>query len=269
MLFALFCNTYFAKFIVNIFIAWDIMDNNDQTPEDYIEIANKVRSGEYFRDARAMADINIHNPMPERYLFILLTILSLVITYVSILALEGLIPLKPQVPFIFVTNDIVEDYPQIKPLVNYPRENPNIALQRFLVQHYIGLREEYNAKLFDRNHDAILILSDKKTADEYENYILPTNPESPVTLYQRNMERKINVIYTEFIDENKKDKSEINEYYMRVIFDATVIKGEDEKSTSRHQVDIAFKYKDIKLDTATMKIDPYGFIVTSYNKKNL
>ncbi len=269
MLFALFCNTYFAKFIVNIFIAWDIMDNNDQTPEDYIEIANKVRSGEYFRDARIMADIDIHSPMSERYLFILLTVFSLIITWVSITALEGLFPLKPRVPFIFITNDIVEDYPQIKSLVNYTREDPNIALQRFLVQHYIKLREEYNAKIFDRNHDAVLALSDKKAADEYESYILPTNPESPINLYQRNTERKINVIYIQLIENNKKDKDSDQEYYMSAIFEATLIKSEEEKSVTKHQVDIAFKYKDIKLDAVTGKIDPYGFIVTSYNTKNL
>ncbi len=247
------------------------MDNIEQTTEEQIEISEKVRSGEYFRDARAMADFDLHDPMSERYVYIFLTLLSLIIFVIAIIAWQGLFPLKPRVPFIFITNDIVEDYPHIKSLVDYQGENPNMALRRFLISNYVQTREEYNAETFDRNHNAIQSLSNSEVLNEYENYILPTNQESPISLYQRHTIRKINILQARIseIGGESGNSSTPKEYHGTVIFDAILTKDDVDGNPTRHQVDIAFKYKDIKLDSNTLKIEPYGFIVTSYKIKNL
>ena len=241
--------------------------NSDQTTEEYIEIAEKVRSGEYFRDARAMADLDMHDPMSERYVYIFITIFSLIITFVAIIAWQGLYPLRPRIPFIFATNDIAEDYPQIRSLLNYIGEKPDPAIRRFLAEHYVRIREDYDAALFDRNHNAVQSLSGEAAFNEYEKFILPLNPESPISLYQRHTTRKISIIST--VETGAGNQSGDNEYRISIIFDAVLQQGEQKKPPTRHQVDIAFKYKDIKLDTTTGTIEPYGFIVTSYNTKNL
>ncbi len=95
------------------------MENNEQTAEDYIEIADKIRSGEYFRDARAMYDIDVHSPMSDRYWFLFISFMSLIITVVAVVAWMGFFPLNNRVPFIFATNNIIDDYPRVKSLLNF------------------------------------------------------------------------------------------------------------------------------------------------------
>lgn len=261
-----FCNNLLSLLLYKYRIR---MESSEQTPEDYIEIANKIRSGEYFRDARAMVDIDIHEPMAERYWYLFITFMSLMITAVAIVACLGFFPLKTRVPFIFGTNNIVDDYPRIRSLLTYIGEDSNFALRRHLIQHYVKLREEYDASFFDTNHSAVVTLTDKAVLQEYEDFISPLNPDAPVTLYQRNIKRKVNIISIINIENNIKKQSDTKEYNMRVVYDAVLKKGEQENQQGRYQVDIAFKYKDIKLEKTTGKIEPYGFIVTSYQIEKL
>jgi type IV secretory pathway component VirB8 len=245
------------------------MDNNESTSDDYMEIADKVRSGEYFRDAQAMVDLDINDPMSDRYWYIFLTVLSLIIVMISYVAWQEFYPLKPRIPFIFATNNIVDDYPRIRSLLDYHNENPDVALRRYLVQHYVKLREEYDATTFDRNHNAVQSLSTKDVLQEYENYIVPTNPESPISLYQRHTQRKINIVSTEIIENHDKKQGDIGDYSMRVVFEATLKRNDNVSEPTLYEANIAFKYKNIKLNTETGKIEPYGFIITSYHTKSL
>lgn len=245
------------------------MDNYEQDPEYYVDIANKVRSGEYFRDARAMVDIDIHEPMSDRYWFIFITIASFLTTGVAVVAWLGLYPLKPQVPFIFATNDIVEDLPKVKTLRAYRGEDTNFALRRHLVQHYVKLREEYNADFFDRNNYAIEQISSPEVTKEYQIAVSPLNPTSPITLYQRHTERKINIISYQNIENSNKKQDLVKEYNVRVVYEEILKIGESENRRESYQVDIAFLYKDIKLDKTTGTVEPYRFYVTSYQVKSL
>ena len=245
------------------------MEKNEQTPDEYVDIADKVRSGEYFRDARSMVNIDIHEPMAERYWYMFITALSIIITIIAVIAFMALFPLKMRVPFIFATNNIVDDYPKIKSLLNYVGEDPNFALRRHLIGHYVKLREQYDATVFDRDHNAVLYLSRPNVLKEYDEFVSPLNPYGPVAMYQRNTQRKINILSTvEFEDDNKKENGR-KLYSMRVVYESMLKRGEQQIKQGDYQVDIAFIYEDISLDNETGKVKPYGFIVTSYQIKSL
>ena len=109
---------------------------------EYIEISEKVRSGEYFREVRRVIDSDLHDPMTDRYWYILLTIPSIIIVIIVIFALQSLYPLNPEVPFIYGINDIMEDSPHIKSLIEVSGEGADAALQRFVVSNYVKEREE-------------------------------------------------------------------------------------------------------------------------------
>src|SRR5688500_9879818 len=99
------------------------MQPNSMTPEEYLQIAEKVRTGEYFREARGMYDVTVNDPMSERYLYICITVLACLILITSVYAAQQLYPLGRSVPFIFNTHDIVDDLPRMKSLVNVKGEN--------------------------------------------------------------------------------------------------------------------------------------------------
>jgi hypothetical protein len=84
--------------------------------EDYQDIADKVRTGEYFREARKMYDLTIHDPMAERYMYVFITAISLLVLLIALYAAQSLYPLQSPVPLIFNTNDVIEDLPHIQKL---------------------------------------------------------------------------------------------------------------------------------------------------------
>ena len=54
-----------------------------ESAEEQLLIAEKVRSGEYFREARHMYDLSVHAPMADRYFYIFITALELIIFFIA------------------------------------------------------------------------------------------------------------------------------------------------------------------------------------------
>lgn len=232
---------------------------------EYIEISEKVRSGEYFREVRRVIDSDLHDPMTDRYWYILLTIPSVIIVIIVIFALQSLYPLNPEVPFIYGINDIMEDSPHIKSLIEVSGEGADAALQRFVVSNYVKEREEYNVANFDRNQIALQSLSSKPVFEEYLKSIALDNPNSPIVLYQRRMARNVKILFTQLTKKPNKNQQNLRDYAMRVVYEATLTPESKENPPTRGQVDVNFKYEPIKIDEKTEKIIPYGFLVTGYN----
>jgi type IV secretory pathway component VirB8 len=233
------------------------MQPND--PDEYLEIAEKVRTGEYFREARSMYDMTVHDPMAERYLYVAITALAGIILTTAIIAVQGLYPLSSSVPFIVSTNDIVEDLPRIKSVLAYKGENPSAALLRFLVNNYVALREEYNIDTFDRNISGIKSQSAPDVYGEFQQAIDPRNPDSPVAQYQRHSKRSITILSSKQLPDQQA---------MDVTFEAKV-EGNGEVKTSTWQANIAFEYNGVTLDENTDKVKAVNFVVTRYRSKRL
>lgn len=231
---------------------------NEPLPPDYQKIAEKVKSGEYFHEARLMYDDAVHDPMVERYWYLLITVLSAVILFIALGALQSLYPLKTPVPFIYSTQDIVEDLPRINSLVVNKGEAPGEAMLRFLAGNYVSFRESYDIETFDRNINGIRSQSTQEVFDAFQRAIDTRNPESPITLYQRHSKRSITIVSFQRRSETEAD----------VVFEA-LVSGRGPAKKSRWQANIAFSYSGIALDDETGKVKPLSFIVTGYNVKRL
>lgn len=225
--------------------------------DEYQDIADKVRTGEYFREARKMYDLAIHDPMAERYMYVFFTCLSLLVFLVAFLAMQSLYPLKSDVPLIYTTADIIEDIPRLQK-VQYNKEDPPAeALLRFMVKHYVQIREEYDIATFDRDVNGVKSQSSDEVFREFQVMINPRNPEGPISLYQRHSKRTITIVNTKRLPDS-----------MEVIFDATV-ESKTEIKKSRWRANIAFKYSGLELDEKGDKVKPVTFMVTKYHSKRL
>ena len=131
------------------------------------EIAEKVRSGEFFRESREMYDFAVHDPMSERYIFLLITGLAGMIFLVALIAVNGLYPLHITTPFIVKSTSLVEDIPHIKKITSYEEETTSSAVLRFIISNYITLREEYNIDTFDRNARGIKLQSAEEVYKDF------------------------------------------------------------------------------------------------------
>jgi len=222
------------------------------------EVADKIRRGEFFRESRAMYDFTVHDPMIERYLYVLISVLAGIILFISVIAVKGLYPLTSSIPFIVSSSNIVEDQPSIRPLLAQKGESVSFAVLRYVVQNYVTLREEYDINTFDRDANGVKSQSSEDVAYEYERLSNPSNPESPIAQYQRHSKRKIAVLFT----------NQLTPDNMEIMFEATII-GKNEIKKSHWQANIAFQYSGIALDEETGKTKPFNFVVTQYTVKRL
>ncbi|NBX03720.1 MAG: hypothetical protein EBR02_06645 [Alphaproteobacteria bacterium] len=239
------------------------MPYTPQPLEAHYATSEKVRSDEYFREARVMYDVAIHDPMAERYFYVLITCISMVIFLLVIYAANSLYPLKTPVPFIYKSRDIVEDFPRIKPLRAFEGEDAKDAVMRFLVSNYVLQREEYNIATIDRNIASIKSQTAKEAYEEFERFLDTRNSESPIKVYQRISTRSIEVLSVRSLVDAKTE--------VEVIFEATVnttVNTKTETKKSRWLVNISFSYSGLALDDKG-KPKSISFIVTKYRSKRL
>ena len=223
----------------------------------YLKIAEKVRTGEYFREARTMYDVTVNDPMSERYIYIFVTFVSMLVLMIAYGAMNALYPLQSTIPLTYLTNDIIEDIPHVQRLQGSKSENSSEALLRFLVKHYIVIREEYNINTFDRDVNGVKSQSSDNVYREFQQFIDPGNPESPIKVYQRHSIRKINILSTRRTDNG-----------MEVLFEALVDSRTDVKK-SHWRVNMTFEFSGIELDEKTGTFKPMNFVVTEYHSKRL
>ncbi len=236
------------------------MQNTETIPANYQSIAEKVRSGEFFRESRAMYDLTVHDPMAERYLYVLITGMAASVFMISIVAVQSLYPLETAVPFIVGANDLSEEMPTIKSLLAYEGENIDVAMTRFMANNYTQFREEYEIGTFERNANGVKSQSSPEVLAEFDKFIDPANPSSPIALYQRHSKRSIE------ISETRPSRNQENA--MEVVFEAKV-EGNGQVKKTRWQANIAFNYSGITLDEETGKVKPVTFVVTQYRTKRL
>lgn len=232
--------------------------------EEQLIIAEKVRSGEYFREARQMYDLSVHDPMTDRYFYIFLTVLALIIFFIAFTAARGLYPLDSSLPFIVKTNDIVDDLPHIRPLITRSGESASDAVLHFLVSNYVTFYEEYDIEHLDRDMSGIGSQSVPPVFNAYKQLMNPANPNSPIALYQRHSRRVIT------IDSMRPQPD--NSSVMQVFYTAEVDTYGDSRidiKKSRWEADIAFNYSGVALDKNTGKVNPLRFIVTQYHTKRV
>lgn len=225
--------------------------------DEQLQIAEKVRSGEYFREARQMYDLTVHDPMTDRYFYIFVTLLALVIFLIAFFAARELYPLNRSVPFIVKTNDIVDDLPHIHPLITEAGETPSAAVLHFLAGNYVTFREEYDIDHLERDTSGVASQSAPDVFKKYQQEISPSNPDSPIALYQRHSRRVITI----------ESERQITPSEMQIIYIATVDTYGDTRvdiKKSRWKADIAFNYSGVELDEKTGKVKPLKFVVTRY-----
>lgn len=221
---------------------------------DPAQMAEKIRSGEYFREAKQAYDIAYHAPMAERYAFMGMTAVSLLIFMMALIAMLLLYPLKTEVPFIYHTADIVDDYPRMQP-IGAPGEDANQVIKQFLVSNYVRLREGYHIDLIERNANGVLSQSNDAVFEAYESLMNPSNPSSPVVLFERRAVRKVAITGYRQLTDNQ----------MTVYYDE-MIRSSRGTQKSAKQATVTFEFTPIEIDQETAQTSDLVFMVTDYRR---
>lgn len=218
-------------------------------------ILDKLRSGEFFRETRLIYHQRYHDLIAERYLYVAITALSVLILFFAFIAVNLFFPLRTNVPFIYTTNDIVNDLPRMRALGSVGSD-PNVVLREFLASSYVRLREEYDANTLDRNATSIKSQSAADVFAEYQSALNPQNPASPIARFQRRATRSIRIL------EIHPASADLNE--MQVRFEGLVTEGVARRK-ELGVANITFSFADIQVDQTTGATTPLEFTVTAYN----
>ena len=230
----------------------------ESTPEDYENIAEKVRSGEYFREARAMTDVLVNDSMAERYFYVFVTAVAFLTFMVAFFAMQSLYPLSRTVPFVYSLNDVLEDVPTIAPLRNSPHQSVDEAVLFFLAKNYIAQYEGYNITTIERNLSGVQHYSSPEVFANYQILLQTSNPESPVMKYQRHSVRNITILSLQMLE------SPANT--LEAEYEASVENAEGAKKT-RYRATLSYDYSGVELDEKTGTVKPVNFFVKTYSSK--
>ena len=238
----------------------------EPTPQ---EIAHLIRSGEYFKQAHAWYTTKYMTVLSERFFFIVLTLIAGFTMLFALLGLIGLMPVNQQVPFYYYSRDISRELPLMQPLRRSKTEPINNALRRFYVTKYVENRENYILNKLQSQFRMIQKHSDETAFSVYRRFIDPSNPRSPITLYQRNKIKEVQVNNVSIMADAKPGR-----YNATVDFTARV-KSMGSETSSVWQAQLLFEYKDLMVDQTEQKSDkplkvtPMTFSVLEYTAREL
>lgn len=148
--------------------------------EPYKEIADAVRSGSYFLEARQWFQAVYIGPISERSFFLIIAVLASVVAFFSLAAVFRLMPLTNRDPVLVYATDRPDDvYMTLVPLTE-KREPVNPAIVEFFVTQYVLAREGYFYQTFAANARFVRAQSDVNTYNAYATAYSPSNPASPL-----------------------------------------------------------------------------------------
>lgn len=224
-------------------------------PDDNIK--EKIQTGDFFRESMDSYHAQYHDIMAERYFFLGVSALSLLMFMMALIGMIMLSPLKTDVPFIYSSTNVENDYPRIKALGS-KEEDPNLLLKRFMVINYLKLREEYRVSILERNRAGVEAQSSEDVFQEYVALLDPRNPESPIKKYQRLAVRNIKPISYNL--KSNEDGSQV----ANILYKEEVVTSGADISVRNMRAIITFSFENVKVNQTTGEASPIKFFVTGY-----
>ena len=153
------------------------MDN----PSDTAKIAETIRDGTYFEEARGWYRAVYIGPIAERVFFLIISLLAGFVGIISVFAVLEIRPLTSR-PGLLISNPRLDDTMlELLPL-KAKGTDMNRSLQQFFVQNYVQFYEGYAADRYTANFGFVQQHSDAETFSQYATIYGNTNPQSPAAI---------------------------------------------------------------------------------------
>ncbi len=148
--------------------------------EDHSKIAESIRSGRYFSDARAWYQAICIGPVSERTFFLIIAIMSGFVGITGVMSLMALLPVvsKPAIVIPAHSEDPSRYVPRLEALKSKSDTLPE-AMVRLYATHYVNARESYAAQTVEANRNFVRAQSDPAVYEAYLAQQDANNPQSP------------------------------------------------------------------------------------------
>lgn len=155
-------------------------------------LQRRIEDGSYYRDAREWYNHLYIAPISQRIFFIVVTCFTLCIFAVAVIAILNLLPISPRVPFVYRAKDMMNEHPRMERFKE-PNEDSNPALVKYFLRTYVEMRESYNSRRYLMFKAFTKQYSASDVFNMYEQETNPNNPRSPIRIYGKFVDLKVDV----------------------------------------------------------------------------
>lgn len=143
------------------------------------QIADAIRSGAYFVQARQWFEAVYIGPISERTFFLIIACLAGLVAFFSLSAVMRFMPITNRDPVLVYATERADDvYMTLVPLTE-KGEAINPAIIEFFVTQYVLAREGYFSQTFGANARFVRAQSDVGAYNAYATAYSPSNESSP------------------------------------------------------------------------------------------
>ncbi len=157
------------------------------------KIAESIRSGSYFVQAKDWFQAVYIGPISERSFFLIIAVLSLLIGIFSVMSVMRLLPITKREAMLVPAVERYDERQMTLVRLAQPHEETNLAVSRFFLTEYVTRRESYTPSQFAQNARFVRGQSDEETYNAYGRAYNPTNPESPFAALSEDGQRQVKV----------------------------------------------------------------------------
>ena len=147
--------------------------------EDHKKIAESIRSGKYFTDARGWFESIYIGPVSERSFFLIIAVLAGLIALFGFVSISRLMPLTRHEPILIRAGERPEEVTaSLVPLAPHHAEQ-NPAITEFFLTRYVQMRESFDARTFLADARFVQAQSTPQAYAAFVQAYNPQNPQSP------------------------------------------------------------------------------------------
>lgn len=175
------------------------------------------------------------------------------ITFVSVLAVAALLPLKVVEPFVIRVDNATGIVDVVEALGD-GKTNYDEAVNKYFTQWYVRYREGYTKELAEEYYNNVGVLSAGLEQQKYASWFDPKNPMSPLNIYGPYAKVRVRIKSTSFIRPD----------VALVRYTKEVERGADKPEITHWAATVVFKYSGAPMAESERAINPLGFQVTEY-----
>ena len=238
------------------------------------EIAQKIRAGDYFKEAWDWYALQYIYPVTQRTFLIFISALSLLITLWALLVLYNFYPLKVRVPIAVAIKDMGMEYSNLQKLVVPEKTDPNLPIMEYLVKLYITNMETYNYNRIEPQRALLASFSKPDLFAEIDKRYDIRNLNSIVLKFRQHTTRNIRLTPGSYKLEGAQDfgveKPDQNDILrVDVPYRATMQFESDEENslgttTKKWMAEVNFTMSPVYYDKTKKAFRPLDFKVNSY-----
>lgn len=158
------------------------------------KIAELIRGGKYFDEARSWYGAMYIGPISERTFFLIVAVLSGIVAVASIFAVAALMPLSSKPGILVPAGARPEETVQSLLSLRELDKDTDKAIAKFFAAQYVAAREGYSAHTYQGNAAFVQRQSDEATYNVFSAQYSSSNPQSLAATFGEMGTRTVSVI---------------------------------------------------------------------------